>query len=162
MKPITEQDFNEILKKDKYYQDRWGYFKDVIDLIGDINGRVLEIGVYKLPIFKDSETMDISKYYDELTYQQNAEDVPYQFGNKEFDLLVALQCLEHLHPHQKEVFNEWSRIAKTIVISLPYLWNCPEDVMHHNIDLDLIEKWTGRKPDDVKIKDCRAILKYNL
>jgi len=160
MQFITEADFNEVLAKDKYYQNRWGYFKQVIDMIGDFEGRVLEIGVHKLPIFKDSETMDIVKNYEGLTYQRDATILPYHFEDKEFDLLVSLQCLEHLHPHQKAVFEEWSRIAKVIVISLPYMWHCPDDIMHHHIDLPLIEEWTGKKPTMSIIKDCRVILKY--
>ena len=115
MQLITEQDFNEVATKDKYYQDRWGYISEVIELARGVEAkRVLEIGPYKLPIFKDSETMDIAKEYPGLTYQQDAMIIPYQFEDKAFDLLVASQCLEHLHPKQKEVFAEWRRIAKTI------------------------------------------------
>ena len=162
MQLITEEDFNQVLKKDKYYKDRWGYLSEVIEFVKSVPdvSKVLEVGVYKLPIYKDSETMDIVKDYAGLTYQQDAMVTPYQFKDKEFDLLVALQSLEHLHPKQKEVFAEWRRIAKTIVISLPYMWHCPDDIMHHNIDLPLIEEWTGMKPTKMTIKSRRVILKY--
>jgi len=161
MQLITEEDFNQVLKKDKYFKDRWGYISEVIEFVRPIEAkRVLEVGPYKLPIFKDSETMDLVKEYPGLTYQQDAMVTPYQFKDKEVDLLVAMQSLEHLHPKQKEVFAEWRRIAKTIVISLPYMWHCPDDIMHHNIDLPLIAEWTGMTPTKMTIKSCRVILKY--
>lgn len=162
MELITKEDFNRVLASDIYYKDRWEYISEVIKFAREVAPkRVLEIGPYKLPIFKDSETMDIVKNYPGLTYLADATDLPYQFEGKSFDLLVAMQCLEHLHPMQREVFSEWRRIAKTIVVSLPYMWHCPEDVMHHNIGLDTIKQWTGIDPTKTSIKAARVILRYD-
>lgn len=165
METITNDDYLKALSKDEYYRGRWGYYEAVIDFIKGIEfENCLEIGCKSLPIIKGSQTMDIERKTGQiLTYEYNATKLPYDFiKDKQFDLLVALQTLEHLHPMQKEVFGEWKRIAKNIVISLPYMWHCPNDVMHHNITIPMIEEWTGMKPDKMTISNCRIILKYGL
>lgn len=159
---ITEQDFNETARTAPYYQDRWGYFNAVIEMAKKVNPKsILEIGVFKLPVCRDSDTMDIKSDSDRLTFLQDAKQTPYNVKDKRYDLLIAMQTLEHMHPEQKKVFAEWKRIAKVVIISLPYLWECPLDEMHHQITMEKIKEWTGTEPSEKQFIGSRIVLKYN-
>lgn len=162
MEFISQSEFEKLVDVCPYFKDRWGYYQKVIEWAKAENpNTILEIGVYKMPIAKESDTMDIEPHFATLTYQRDAMQIPYEFiPDKKYDLLVAMQCLEHLHPKQKEVFQEWKRIAKTIIVSLPYLWHCPNDIMHHQIDRRKMNDWTGMVPEKEAVIDSRIIALY--
>ena len=78
--------------------------------------------------------------------EQNICDIEYE--NK-FDICVCLQTLEHLKDPERafQIIHKASK--KYIIISLPYKWGArnPNGHLHHNIEQQLIKKWTGIEPD---------------
>ncbi|MDR0911844.1 MAG: class I SAM-dependent methyltransferase [Methanobrevibacter sp.] len=132
---------------------RWDYFKEVIKQIKIIDNfdkinKTLELGPYKTPLIKNGDIMDINNYSDGCAievgdfFQHDASIVPYPFKDKEYDLIIACQVLEHLKTNQKEVIKEFNRISKRVIITLPYKWFRPCD-MHHMIDEKVIDYWAN-------------------
>jgi hypothetical protein len=91
------------------------------------------------------------------------KETPYKFKNKQYDICVAMQVLEHLSPNQFSIFQEMKRIAKYVIITLPYKWNYAHiDINHHMIDENTINKWTNNEPYYFKfINDKSIILAYD-
>lgn len=159
---VTEADFEAICKPHPYYAGRWQSFQEVIDmLVGKDFNKVIEIGSYTFPLVKWAHTVDIkgtpNQFYDLDLY-------PWPFPDKQFDLLIALQTLEHLERRDR-AFQEIKRVAKNAIISLPFEWNNPEDHVHFGITEDKISQWTGGEVPAVKLikEDSfkRIVLFYN-
>lgn len=154
---------------DEYYENRFVYIKEVIDQIKvmDNINRTLELGPYKSPLIVDGDIMDVTGSY--LTdmpirigkfYKHDCEITPYPIKDKQYDLVIACQVLEHLGRNQKDVFNELSRICKIAIITLPYKWNLPCDV-HHMIDEKVIDGWAqGLNPMFEKIINDKILRIY--
>ena len=165
---MTYQDFEELLKSPagSYYEGRWTYFSEVIDIIKDQDdvNKVLEIGPSFLPVVKDCDIM-IKPGADAWgrpaikapnEYIHDATIVPWPIKEKEYDVFIALQVWEHLEGKQKEAFNEVMRVSKMAVLSFPYMWDCPKDNAnypeHYMIDEKIIADWTlGVEPQKVII-----------
>ena len=154
MKTITEKEFNETAKTEKYYTpDRWEYMKEVCSYLAekDEKTKVLEIGAFKLPLVPGSALMDIKKYV-ENTQIHNADSFPYPYKDKEFDVIIILNTIEHLKNKQK-VFTELKRIGSEIIVCLPYRWQkCEEN--HRGISCQLIKTWAKSKTDPLFQKVC--------
>lgn len=167
MELINEADFQELLSgpSGKYYEGRWAYFSEVINIIKENEGisRVLELGPAFQTIVKNCDTMvkpendvwgrpqkDVAK-----EYEHDATVVPWPINDKEYDLFIALQVWEHLAGRQKEAFKEVMRTSKMAILSFPYKWDCPKDNAnypeHHMIDEKVISEWT------LNIKPCKII-----
>ncbi len=150
MDTITHDDYLAARKADPYYAGRWVYFQEVITLVGTLKpGSVLELGPYKLPIVKGSDTMDkidadpVLNYKDmpKLTYRHDANCFPWPAADKSYDLLMALQVWEHLINTQEDAFREVMRISRAAILSFPYMW--PQSQGHHaNIGEEKIAEWT--------------------
>lgn len=162
---IDENDFNRLALLDpKYYNKRWRYFKEAIDLVCNSglefsNG--IELGCYKFSILRDCDIMDKTEYI-VGSILHDANIVPWNIPDKKYDIFIALQVLEHLKD-QKAVFREIQRISNNALISLPYKWPHPEGLKwnrHYGIDEDLIFEWTGRNPDISTIVDNRRIINF--
>lgn len=141
---LTKTDFDQALAGDSYYQGRWDYFNEAAGLgLSMQPASCLELGCYTLPLFKESTTMD----YDPAkhpTVVHNAEQTPWPFADKQFDLFVALQVWEHLGTAQLAAFKEVRRIARTAVISFPLMWrSVPITDFHHGITMEQIAEWTA-------------------
>lgn len=129
----------------------------LMDTLNKIN-TTLELGPYKFPLVDGGDVLDITDDYINnypieigQFYKHDASITPYPFKDKEYDLVIVCQVLEHLGTNQKEVFKELCRISKKAIISLPYKWNTPCD-MHHMIDRKIIDNWAnGLKPIFEKI-----------
>ena len=165
---LTEKDIESI--NDEYFKNRYSYFKEVIDeikLMEDIN-TILELGPYKSPLTEGEDVIDITDAYVKdypikigKFIKHDCSITPYPFKDKEYDLVIACQVLEHLGKNQIEVFKELSRISKKAIITLPYKWNNPCDV-HHMIDEKIIDHWTqGLKPVYEKYIGIRILQIYN-
>jgi hypothetical protein len=129
---------------------RWEYMSIVIDEIKKINpSNVLELGTNKISLVNFSDNMSLSiKYIDEENVKNNvfikdATIIPWEFKDKEYDVFIALQVLEHLGPNQDKIFNEMKRISKYTIISLPYKWRNASDKIHYMIDDEKINIWTS-------------------
>lgn len=148
---ITKDEYIEKAVKLDYwknsYQYRWNYIKHIIDIGKRINPeKVLEIGTAGLGIFKGSYSVDKSLCYADVENSNfvlitDIRDTPLGFKDKEFDIVIGSQILEHLSPRQTEVFREISRIAHNSIITLPYKWKNYDDI-HNGIDEDVIDTWT--------------------
>lgn len=155
---MNYSDFQELINssRGKYYEGRWAYFSEVINIIKENQGisKVLELGPSVQTIVKNCDIMVkpendvwgrpqkcISK-----EYEHDATLTPWPIRDKKYDMFIALQVWEHLDGKQKEAFKEVMRISKMAILSFPYMWDCPKDNAnypeHHMIDEKIISEWT--------------------
>lgn len=155
---ISYSDFEELLSSSlgKYYEGRWAYFSEVINIIHENEGirKVLELGPSFQTIVKNCDIMvkpgndawGRPQKYVEKEYEHDATVVPWPIKDKEYDLFIALQVWEHLEGKQKETFKEVMRTCKMAILSFPYMWDCPKDNAnypeHHLINEEIISEWT--------------------
>ena len=136
----TKEKYDYVCSFSPYYIWRWKLFEEAMDmLVGLDASRVIEIGSYFYPVIAWADTFDIKGTPNKL---MDLDFMPWDIADKQYDLLIALQTLEHLE-RRKLAFNEIKRVAKSALISLPYEWNEPDDHIHHNITMETINKWTG-------------------
>lgn len=167
----------KVLKLDDIYwtsswNGRWGYIQPVLNELELISPKtILEIGAYKINLSNISDNMDLEYDFIDVAnlnnkiYIQSAEDLPWNIPDKYYDVVVALQVFEHFeNKKQSEVFNEVMRVSKNAIISLPYMWNKPEDQMHHMITEEIMQKWTNNvapeKAIQVNTPDSRKRIIY--
>ena len=143
-------------------QQRWMYLKPVIDILKASNAQsVLELGNNGINLTDNSDTMNFSDRLDKnLTYHIDATKVPWNIPDKKYDFFVALQVFEHLDPKrmkQVDVFNEACRVAKNVVISIPYCWRYKEPLHHNNIGDKIVRRWASYRPffDTILVKSNR-------
>ena len=145
---MTEPEFRELEREDKYWKGRWDYFKEAIDIAesgiedGSVNS-VLEVGPYKRPLVRGSDVMDKNPHCPDAKHRWDATETPWPIGDNEYDLFIALQVWEHLGDKQKEAFGEVMRTSKKAVLSFPYNWNLPGNC-HDGITDEKIAEWTSR------------------
>jgi hypothetical protein len=141
MKLITFEDYNKKLKEYVYLKNRWSYFSEVVNFLKgkDRFKKILELGPLNFPICKDSDTVDI---VGEPTFNFDLNNRHWPF--KHYDLIIALQVLEHLED-QKHAFQEIKRLSDFAIISLPYKWKT-KVLSHNGIDEEVIKKWTNNEP----------------
>jgi hypothetical protein len=171
MKTISHDDFLEMSNSNpKYYNGRWAYFEKVCEVINtQVKPKTcLEIGAGYFTVCYGADVMDFAEktYYglpdgrDRTIYIHNANDVPFDFiTDKKYDLFLALQVFEHLKRDKVSmVFAEAKRISKNIIISLPYKWDVPSNMLmypsHHKIDEETVAGWTDGilgTPDEVTL-----------
>jgi hypothetical protein len=156
-----ESFFDKVVKRDEdywnsSYKKRWVYMEPIIQKIKQLNPTTaIEIGTAGISLMNFSDSMDIKEKYvgnkHTESYVFDIRETPWNIPNKKYDILVALQVLEHLSPNQSEVFKEIKRISKQAIITLPYLWVCknPKD-RHHNVDDQKIAEWTNHEEPHTK------------
>jgi len=168
---LTRDIFDKMVKEDKYYEGRWEYVEDIIMELSKFNDsyKILEMGPYKLPIVEGEDVIDVKDFSEFYPIQINkfikhdCSNVPYPIKDKEYDLVIACQVLEHLgiYGQQMRIFDELERICKKAIISLPYKWFIPNMRDHHMIDENVISHWAkGRKPAYQSISGSRIIQIY--
>ena len=135
--------------------DRWSLYGTAAKLALELNPQsCLELGPGKIAILEGSDIMDkaeetsFGKPVNETgeLFLHDAETAPWPFKDKEYDLFISLQVFEHLNGNQPVAFAEAKRIAKNIIVSLPYRWDLPENISsypsHHMIDENTVVEWT--------------------
>ncbi|MBR5504359.1 MAG: hypothetical protein IKV87_07960 [Methanobrevibacter sp.] len=146
----------EVLSFDEKYYDekRWDmYYQEMIEELlkmRDVN-KILEIGPYKAPFVEGSDVIDIRDFSEYFPIDINkviihdCKEIPYPIEDKEYDLIIACQCVEHLgiKGEQVEIFKEFARISKKAIVSLPYKWHRPFARDHHMIDERVFDDWQG-------------------
>ena len=132
------------------YKGRWKYIVYVISELRKIKPKkVLELGSYKVNLTNISDNMDINIDFidkdniNNKKFIQDASILPWNIEDKYYDVFVGLQVFEHLGENQSDIFKEVMRISKNAIISLPYLWDKPDDKIHHMIDDNKIKEWTN-------------------
>jgi len=157
METITYSEFLEYQKRNSYYEGRWAYIEEVIKIVRERKPQsALELGPSLFTVIKNADIMHkpeidmwgIPTNITSKTYPHDATIFPWPFEDRQYDMFVALQVFEHLYDKQAQAFQEAKRIAKSIVLSLPYKWDCTKAhagymPSHHMIDEDVILKWAG-------------------
>lgn len=169
---LTKDIYDNVVKSDSYYEGRWRYFNDIIDELKKLKDcyNILEMGPFKLPLVKGEDVIDLHDYTKSFPIKvnklikHNCISVPYPIEDKEYDLVISCQVLEHLgiFGEQKKIFDELERISKKAIISLPYKWSVPHLRDHHMIDEKVISAWAnGREPSYQHISGSRIIQIYD-
>jgi hypothetical protein len=157
MQLMTRDDFETMLNgpHGDYYAGRWEYFSIVLDIIQEIQPRrVLELGPGWIPVVKDADLM-LGPEEDHFgrpgsatgrVIVHDATRKPWPVEDKTYDLVVALNVFEHLDNKQSRAFREAMRVARHVILSLPYGWEGGKSKwmhrIHRDIDRELISDWT--------------------
>lgn len=164
MEVLTHDEFTKLTTGNAYYDGRWAYLEKVGQIVTESKPQsVLELGPSFLTIVKDCDIMylpdidtwGIPEIINGKSYAHDARMIPWPIDDKYYDMFIALQVFEHLDGKQKQAFQEAKRIAKSIVLSLPYKWKCPKDnthyyPSHHMIDENVIIDWAdGEMPEKI-------------
>lgn len=156
---VSEADFERVASVNPSYyrktesRSRWLYYRQALAMLSTLDfDDSLELGPFLLPLVRDSDTIDVNPAL-QPTYLWDASATPWPIERaKRYDVFVGLQVLEHLAPNQREAFGEIRRVADQAIISLPYMWDLPENPRHHNITDETIERWTHElRPIDKRI-----------
>lgn len=172
MEILTKQKYLDKVKKlnvrywNRSTDVRWNYMKDVIDELNNIKPKKgIEIGTNMVSLMNLSDTiaLEIDTVDPDNIKNKNfiidAKKTPWNIPNKEYDVFVGLQVFEHLSPNQESIFKEIIRISKYCILTVPYMWDCPNDPEHHMITDDIIRKWTcGHTPYRRSINSGRLML----
>ena len=148
LKPLAMEEFNRLLDDypvflGEYYKSRWPYLKQAIEIaVEERPENILEVGSSWLPLFKGADVMDIRADVPNLKYHHDLSKIRWPIPDFSYDLLIGLQVWEHLGDKQADAFREVMRVAKKAILSFPYKWDCPHDLMHHMIDEEKIARWT--------------------
>lgn len=135
----------------RHREERWAYLRLVAEEAERIApATALEIGTCGVSVLTCSDTMDSGLSQPDnagRTLYRDATAIPWPVADRHYDLVIACQVLEHLGPHQRDVFAEIRRVSHSAIVTLPYRWVCPADPMHHGIDDEVIAEWThGEAP----------------
>jgi len=115
------------------------------------DSKIVDIGCANGSIFgkdfKSVTRVDIDNHPKlENFYQANAEDLP--FKDKEFDIAVMGEILEHVENPQKAL-NEAIRVANRVIITVPYEheWHHPYTVPFDTLERE--EKELGKPREEI-------------
>src|SRR5215207_4064647 len=117
MRLITRAEFETMERQYPYLRSRWVYYSEVIALLKVLEFEpesCLEIGAYRLPLCRGSDTLDNKPYLPNLTYLHDARQTPWPI-NRSYDLAIALQVWEHLDGRQEKAFGELRRVASQAI-----------------------------------------------
>lgn len=175
MKTLTEKqmlrhaDEDEKLRGFRYFtDDRLDLYRRVIDVCGQYPEpqTVLEVGPYNLPVYPDCDVLDVADWSVRMDcasapkpkYLHDAGQVPWPV-KKRYDLLIAMQVWEHLgfigdhlpgenpfNVAQSLAFREAWRIAKRIVLTVPFGIHRHADIRHLLVTEGVIAEWTCHAP----------------
>ena len=137
---LTLEKYKVLTAGDTYWDTRWNYMGVVADIVKTLNfDTCVEVGTEGIGGKRIKIVSDSLEIYDESVFDLNRKKWPFKT-----DLFIALQVFEHLDT--KNAFARLKEICKTAVISLPYMWDTPDDLMHHKIDEKKIFTWAGYHP----------------
>lgn len=161
IKPISKNEFDEKLKTDSYYKNRWEYMSVAQSFVMDFNPKtILEVGSRTLPLFIGSDLMDIENYPN-VKYVQNATDSWEKVEN--YDVIIACQVVEHFKNKQQLFWEELIKHTKHAVISIPYMWKNSKIKDHDNLNEFTLSAWFNHtQPIKQRIIESRLIVSYDL
>ena len=159
------------------YKSRWVYFKEIIEQIKHLDNQypiksVLEIGAFHINFTDISANMDLSPTFidqdslNNYTFIRDARVTPYDdIWDKMFDLVICCQVFEHFQYNEYEIFKELQRICYYAIITIPWMWNCPDNKIHHQVGEKHVIKYFGKNYKDFceydKIHDNRRMFVFN-
>ena len=137
----------------KTREERWEYTSAVIWYLRQLQPTTaLELGANGLSLMRFSDTMALHESdvdpdnRGNKVYLHDARKLPWPIADKQYDVFVALQVLEHLGPNQAEIFREIRRVSRVAFLTIPYHWNTPHDQMHHMVTDETMARWTDHTP----------------
>ena len=144
-----------------YYNQRkhFHYYKKVKAMLNKIKySSIIDIGSRKSPMFEGLDDtiykamLDIKPIPPHGNVHMITADFYTWVPDREYDVALCLQVLEHLD-RPKEFVDKLFQTAKTVVISVPYMWpkgSCKYHVQDP-INEEKIFSWTGKEPDEKHI-----------
>ncbi len=149
MKPMTHEEYRA--HADTYAAGRWAYWERVISWgVAMQPSTLLEIGPWKRPLFAGCDLLvgpqaiaPIAGYPQGVRYKHDITNTPWPIDDKAYDVLIACQVWEHLRRNEAEAFCEARRVARTVILTFPWYWDCPKDPIHHNVTAERIFGWTA-------------------
>lgn len=120
--PISLSEFTEAEQSDPgYFAGRWrACYERCLEMCVPIDpNSVLEIGPYKLPLFRGSQTLDLRSEVNP-TFIIDARETPDPIDNNAFDLVVALHVWEHFGDAQQDAIRKVTRITRYALLAFPY------------------------------------------
>ncbi|MET0801921.1 MAG: class I SAM-dependent methyltransferase [Actinomycetota bacterium] len=148
---MTLAEFEMVAAGDAYYGGRRRYFGAAAWLASDLIERygvatALELGPNVRPLLSGADVMDrVERPGLEASGHiilHDATSIPWPFGDRQYDLFVALQVFEHLGESQAAVFAEVRRVACHAMISLPIDWEMDDPRNpHHGITHERVLSW---------------------
>ncbi|HUS46157.1 MAG TPA: hypothetical protein VM219_09040 [Phycisphaerae bacterium] len=167
LRTITQLDVEREAALNPYWKGRWeNYLAVACRIFREIPGvtRVLEIGPGSLSLVRGCDIMDIWNWGRRpLTFGHDAGAVPWPLPDDAYDVVVALQVLEHLGGdnarfyrrvmaalpdkeqcvrRQRAAFAEALRVAPRLLLSVPLDWKTTG--MHAGITPDVVKSWAPR------------------
>lgn len=84
--------------------------------------------------------------------------------DRQYDVVMCLQVLEHLHDPATFAAKLFECAVKGVVISVPYLWERGACSYHVQDPIDdrKLGRWIGRPPSDRCVATTRLIVRYDL
>lgn len=158
---ITEAEFQLVVDAHPTYYSmrRWLYLGAVCRRLAELPYRtVLEVGAYMQPLDKTATVMDVSAHLPG-TVVHDAGRAPWPFADRQFDVVVACQVIEHVEP-KAVFFAEARRVARWLLLSYPFRWKAGS-ACHQGLDDDVVQSWAGRGPDAKQQIGCRMIHLYD-
>lgn len=157
---LSKADYDEQTSRigGKHWQGagpRWAYHRLSIEWAKELGltspERVLEMGPMGVTIVNGAKTVDYDASKNNRdwliegyrpTYLLDARKTPWPFGDKEFDLIVALRIFHHLVPNQRAAFHEARRTSKALILVVPGKSIHPRG----GIDRDQLVAWNDGVP----------------
>lgn len=144
LRPLNRREIAK-LERRSYFRGRWVYLRHVARLVRELAPRtVLEIGPGPHRFIPGSDTLDITAFDVEPTFQHDAGVTPWPLADGSHELVIGLQCWEHFDGRQAIAFREALRVAGRnghVLISAPYRWT-HTNAVHRGIGMRRIQKWT--------------------
>jgi len=145
----TIETFCAQLQVSRYWEGRWDYHAVAIAMaMGLAAKHVLEIGANEWGCFngwgcfQDSVLMGIDMTG--LAYLDASKPWA-KLADDSFDVVIALQVIEHMPGAQEVFIAEALRVAPALILSVPHEWT-PEagDALHAGINRALVAQWAQR------------------
>jgi hypothetical protein len=132
-----------------YYQ----YIQQLINVLASDAKSMIDIGAHQTTLLEECTwiperyALDIINPYESSNIKPIKADFMEYQPKFEFDFAICLQVLEHINDAErfaKKIF----KIAKHVIISVPYQWPIGSDPahIHDPVDEAKLHTWVSRKP----------------
>lgn len=151
IRPMRRHEIAGLVAREPYYKSRGVYLTAAAETARELIARrrlrtALELGPHAHPLIVGADAVELQPTATLAPWAKriiwHARETPWPFGDKAYDLFVALQVFEHLYGRQPEAFLEVRRIARNAILSLPIEWEMadPRNI-HHMISDDQVRAW---------------------
>lgn len=143
----------------QYYNERkdMKYYKKIQEILKSLDYQsILDVGARKSPIFEhldvsiEKTLLDIQKIPDQSGCQVIQADFYTWNPNKEYDIVLCLQVLEHLENPVDFCKKLFCTAKQMVILSVPYKWKkgvCKYHIQDP-VDEEKLFSWTKRNPSE--------------